>query len=208
MESTGTGSSTSSHRSHEKLSRDSHRFGGVKIGSAFFGWVTAMGISVLGTALLTAFGAGVGLATGTDLESAADSVAQNPDAVGWVSGIALVVVLLVAYYCGGYVAGRMARFNGVRQGVAVWVWAIVAALVVAGLTAFAGAKFDALGNLNGVPQFSVEGGQVTAVGLVALAIAVIIPLVGAILGGLAGMRYHRRIDRGAEALGRESDRPT
>ena len=48
-------------------------------------------------------------------------------------GIALLVVLFVAYYCGGYVAGRMARFNGARQGLAVWVWALVIAAVVAGV---------------------------------------------------------------------------
>ncbi|GLY41853.1 hypothetical protein Amsp01_078760 [Amycolatopsis sp. NBRC 101858] len=53
-------------------------------------------------------------------------------------------VLLVAYYCGGYVAGRMARFNGVKQGIAVWVWTIVmtvVALVVALVGGLAGMRF-------------------------------------------------------------------
>ena len=49
---------------------------------------------------------------------------------GLVGGIVLLVILFVAYYCGGYVAGRMARFHGARQGFAVWVWALVIAIVV------------------------------------------------------------------------------
>jgi hypothetical protein len=38
----------------------------------------------------------------------------------------LLVILFVAYYCGGYAAGRMGRFNGMKQGIAVWLWALVA----------------------------------------------------------------------------------
>ena len=46
----------------------------------------------------------------------------------------------VAYYCGGYVAGRMARFDGVKQGVAVWVWALVIAIIVTVLGAVGGSS--------------------------------------------------------------------
>jgi len=49
--------------------------------------------------------------------------------VGWIGAIALLVVLFVAYFSGGYVAGRMARFNGLKQGLAVWVWALVIAML-------------------------------------------------------------------------------
>lgn len=194
METTGSGSSTSSYRAHERLARERSQFGGIKVGSAFFGWITAMGITVLLTALLTAFGAGVGLATDTDLGTAADNVASNPDATAWVSAVVLVLVLLLAYFCGGYVAGRMARFSGMRQGMAVWLWAIIAAIVVAALSVFANVKFDAFGQLNGVPQLPMDGAM-TTLGWIALAIAVIVPLLGAILGGQAGMHYHRRVDR-------------
>lgn len=43
--------------------------------------------------------------------------------MGMVGIIVLGVIVLVAYYCGGYVAGRMARFDGMKQGLAVWLWA-------------------------------------------------------------------------------------
>ncbi|WP_372698596.1 hypothetical protein [Arthrobacter sp. JSM 101049] len=171
------------------------RFGGVKIGSAFFGWLTAMGMSVLLTALLAAAGAGIGLANGSSAEDLVNQASKNMEGVGVASAIALGIILLVAYYCGGYVAGRMARFNGIRQGVAVWVWAIVIALVLAGIGAIAGSQFNVLGSLNILPRVPLDEGALGAGGIVALVIAVLVPLVGAILGGLAGMRYHRRIDR-------------
>lgn len=194
METTGSGSSTADYRSNERLSRESQEFGGVKVGSTFFGWVVAMGMSVLLTALLTAFGAGVGLATKNDLGSAAENMARNPDAAAWISAAALVLVLFIAYFCGGYVAGRMARFHGGRQGVAVWVWAIVAAIVVATLTMAPGINFDAWRQLNGSPLVPQQW-NMGLLGWIVLAIALVIPLIAAVLGGHAGMRYHRRIDR-------------
>ena len=42
-------------------------FGGVKVGSAFFGWVAAMGIAVLLTALVAATGAAIGQSASGDL---------------------------------------------------------------------------------------------------------------------------------------------
>jgi MFS-type transporter involved in bile tolerance (Atg22 family) len=56
--------------------------------------------------------------------------------------IILMVILFVAYFCGGYVAGRMARFNGVKQGVAVWAWGIVIAVVLAVIGAIAGSQLN------------------------------------------------------------------
>jgi len=179
----------------EFRAEERRRFGGVKIGSAFFGWLTAMGMSVLLTALVAAAGAGIGLASGTDANALANQASQNIQSVGVAGGIALAVILLIAYFCGGYVAGRMARFNGIRQGVAVWVWAIVIALILAGIGAIAGSKFNVLGSLNILPRVPLDEGALTTGGIIALVIALLIPLVGAILGGLAGMRYHRRIDR-------------
>lgn len=171
------------------------RLGGVKIGSAFFGWLTAMGMSVLLTTLLAAAGAGIGLANGSSPGDLVDQASKNAGAISVPSAIALGVILLIAYYCGGYVAGRMARFNGIRQGVAVWLWAIVIALVLAAIGAIAGSQFNVLGSLNIMPRVPVSQGLLTAGGITALVIALLIPLLGAILGGLAGMRYHRKIDR-------------
>lgn len=103
----------------------------------------------------------------------------------------MLVVLLIAYYCGGYVAGRIARFNGIRQGFAVWIWTIVIAIVVA---VVAGSQYDILGNLDAFPRIPVDG-NIGAAGAIALGTAALASLVGALLGGLAGMRFHRKVDK-------------
>ena len=175
------------------------RFGGIKAGSAFFGWLTATGMSVLLIALLAAAGVVFGVATNSTV-SVDQAVQESQQAtgtaqtVGLVGAITLLVVLLVAYYCGGYVAGRMARFNGARQGLAVWLWGVLMALVIAAVAAIAGAQYDVFARLN-LPRLPVNEGQVTAVGLIAIGAAILAALIGAVLGGLAGMRFHRNVDK-------------
>jgi hypothetical protein len=96
----------------------------MKIGADFFGWLSAMGMAVLLTALLAAAGAAVGLGTGTTVEEAAEQAQQDPTGIGWAGLVGLLVILFVSYFAGGYVAGRMARFNGATQGLGVWLWAL------------------------------------------------------------------------------------
>jgi len=171
------------------------QFGGIKTGSAFFGWLAATGTAVLLTALVAAAGAAVGVANNTNVGQATTSVTKNANTVGIVGGIILLVVLFVAYYCGGYVAGRMARFSGAKQGLAVWLWAVVIAVVVAIVTAIAGSKYNVLSSLNSFPRIPVNEGTLTTGGIIALVAVAIVSLLAAILGGIAGMRFHREIDR-------------
>jgi hypothetical protein len=176
------------------VAREKEAYGGIKFGSAFFGWLTAMGTAVLLTALAAAAGAAFGLADDTDVGEVADQAASDPTTIGVVGGIVLAVVLFVAYYCGGYVAGRMARFNGAKQGLAVWLWAVVVAVVVAVLAAVVGDQYDVLGRLDSFPRIPVAEGDVTTAGIIALLVAAAVALAGAVLGGLAGMRFHRKVD--------------
>ncbi|MFP5312294.1 MAG: hypothetical protein ACLGH7_07805, partial [Actinomycetes bacterium] len=124
------------------VARQKERFGGIKVGSAFFGWLTATGMAVLLTALVAAAGTAVGLANNTNVNEAVNQAAQNGGTVGLVGIIVLLVILLLSYYSGGYVAGRMARFNGAKQGLMVWIWALIAAVVVAILGLVAGQQFN------------------------------------------------------------------
>jgi hypothetical protein len=184
---------SSSGRSVFKRERD--EFGGVKVGLAFFGWLTATGTAVMLTALVAAAGTAVGVATNTDATSATTQAAQDPKTVGIVGAVALLVVLFVAYYCGGYVAGRMARFHGVRQGLAVWLWAVAIAALVAVLAALAGNQYDVLSKLNSFPRIPVSQGNLTTGGLIALVVVAAGSLGGALMGGLAGMHFHRKVDK-------------
>ncbi|MDQ0848526.1 amino acid transporter [Arthrobacter sp. B3I9] len=174
------------------VAREKEQFGGIKIGSAFFGWLAATGMAVLLTAFVAAAGTAVGLATNTDVNEAVSGANQT---VGLVGVIALLVILFVAYYCGGYVAGRMARFNGAKQGFMVWIWAIIAAVVVAILGLIAGQQFNILANLNSFPRIPVNEGQLNTMSIIAAVVIALVALIGAVLGGLAGMHFHRKVDR-------------
>ena len=88
----------------------------------------------------------------------------------------------------------MARFNGAKQGLAVWLWGVLMALVIAAVAAIAGAQYDVFAQLN-LPRLPVNEGQVTAVGAIAIGAAILAALIGAVLGGLAGMRFHRKVDK-------------
>jgi len=176
------------------VAREKEQFGGIKVGSAFFGWLAATGMAVLLTALVAAAGTAVGLATNTNVNDAVNQ-ASNNQSVGIAGIIALLVVLFVSYYCGGYVAGRMARFNGARQGLMVWIWALIAAVIVAILAMTAGQQFNVLANLNSFPRIPVNEGELTTMSVIAAVVVAIVALIGAMLGGLAGMRFHRKVDR-------------
>ncbi|MET3720055.1 MULTISPECIES: YrzE family protein [unclassified Arthrobacter] len=176
------------------VAREKEQFGGVKVGSAFFGWLAATGMAVLLTALVAAAGTAVGLANNTDVNEAVNQMATN-GAVGWVGIIVLLVILFVSYYSGGYVAGRMARFNGARQGMMVWAWALIAAVVVALLGLIAGQQFNVLASLNSFPRIPINEGELTVTSIIAAVVVALVALVGAVLGGLAGMHFHRKVDR-------------
>jgi hypothetical protein len=188
------------------LEREKEEHGGVKVGSAFFGWLTATGMAVLLTALLAAAGTAVGVATGKSAGKATDQASKQADTVGLVGAIALLLIVFVAYYCGGYVAGRMARFQGAKQGVMVWLWALIIAIVVAIVGAAAGAKYNVLASLNSFPRLPIDEGTLSTAGIIALIAVAVVSLGGAVLGGLAGMRFHRKVDKtGLEANPRSSE---
>jgi hypothetical protein len=174
--------------------REREAFGGIKIGSAFFGWLAATGMAVLLTALVAAAGTAVGLATNADVNAAVGRAASN-QTVGIAGIIILLVILFASYYSGGYVAGRMARFNGAKQGFMVWIWALIAAVLVAVLGMIAGEQFNILAQLNSFPRIPVNEGQVTTTGIIAAIVVALVALLGAVLGGMAGMHFHRKVDR-------------
>jgi hypothetical protein len=186
----------------EVTHRQKKRFGGIKWGSAFFGWLTAIGTAVLLSALVAAAAAVFGLSWAGGPGQTAEQLDQAGGTVGITGAIIAAVVLFVAYYCGGYVAGRMARFSGVKQGIAVLVWTVVMAVLAAILVAVTDAQFNIP---DGLPRLPIEDGTLTAAGIIAALIVLAVSLVGAILGGLAGMRFHRKVDRTGFDAGTDDD---
>ncbi len=175
----------------EALAAQRASFGGIKWGAAFFGWLSANGLAVLLIALLGAAGVVLGLAQGVD---SADEAAAQAETIGLGGAIALLVVLFLAYLAGGYVAGRMARFDGIRQGVAVWLIGLVVVAALAAAGAIAGAQYNVLQELD-LPRIPIEEGTATTGAIATLAAIVVATLLGAVVGGKLGDRYHRKVDR-------------
>jgi hypothetical protein len=173
----------------ETQKRQRDEFGGLHWGSAFFGWLVAVGIATLLTALLSAAGAAVGLTQGADTQDAT----TNADTIGILGGIVLLAILLIAYYAGGYVAGRMSRFSGPKQGLGVWIIALAVTVVLAVAGAVLGAEYNVLSQLN-LPRIPIGEGALTTGGLIALAAIVLGTLLAAVAGGKAGTHYHRKVD--------------
>jgi MFS family permease len=169
--------------------RQREEFGGLNWGSAFFGWLVAIGVAALLTSILSAAGAAIGLTSTSSSEASSQA-----STIGIVGGVLLLVMLMIAYYAGGYVAGRMSRFDGPRQGLGVWLIGLIVTVVLAVAGVVLGAEYNVLEQLN-LPRIPVDEGSLSTGGLIALAAIVIGTLLAAIAGGKQGTHYHRKIDR-------------
>jgi amino acid transporter len=170
--------------------RQREEFGGLNWGAAFFGWLVAVGMAAVLIGIVAAAGAAIGLTeevTGSDTPGSAEEI-------GLVGGILLLLVLTISYYCGGYVSGRMSRFDGGRQGIGVWVIGLLVTILLAVLGAIAGSEYNVLSRLD-APRIPVDEGSLTTGGIIALIAVVVVSIVAAVLGGKAGERYHTKIDR-------------
>ncbi|MGF9660652.1 hypothetical protein AAIH25_02145, partial [Arthrobacter crystallopoietes] len=190
---------TSAYRPVTPLDRDTmyvnqrQAYGGVKVGSAFFGWLSAAALTVLLFSIAAGIVAAVGYNSGA-LPQDPRSLASDNSALGITAIVVALVLLFIAYFGGGYVAGRMARFDGLRQGLAVWVWAIVMA-VLATVIGLATGGMDLVNTVTGSAALSSMVQDLSVPGLITLGVVLLVTLAGALLGGLAGMRFHRKVDR-------------
>jgi hypothetical protein len=158
--------------------RQRDEYGGINWGASFFGWVVAIGIGVLLTAIVSAAGAAIGLTNGNTAKS-------NADTIGIVGGALLIAIAVISYYAGGYVAGRMSRFDGARQGFGVWLIGLLVTLAVAAAGAILGDQYNVFEQLN-LPRIPVSTSDLTTGGAIALAAIVLGSLIGAVLGGKVG----------------------
>ena len=172
----------------EAAARD--RFGGINWGAAFFGWLVAVAVAALLTGVAGAAASALG--TTPDLTPVGSRASLVALAV-------LLALLLLGYYAGGYVAGRMSRFDGGMQGFGMWLLGLVVAGAVVGLGVVLGPRYDlrARADVSSVAVSAEQlGWQVLAgAGLLVLAAT----LLAAVLGGSVGRRYHQRVDRVAHA---------
>jgi len=166
------------------------KFGGVNIGASFFGWIVAMGIAILLTSIVGAIGSAVGFAGNLSQTDAQ----RQAGTIGIASAIVLLLVLMVAYYAGGYVAGRMSRFDGGRQGFVVWLIGLLVTIAAAVLGTVFGSQYNILDRVS-LPRLPVSLDQIGWGALITAVAVILLTLLAAVMGGKVGHRYHDRVDR-------------
>ena len=174
---------TAPETAHEK-------YGGVNAGAAFFGWLVAVAITILLSGIIGAVAAAVSDqadVTQNDAERAANTI-------GLVAAIILVAVLALAYYTGGYVAGRMSRFDGARQGLGVWVIGLVVTLIAVAVGWVFGDQYNVLDRVD-LPRIPIPTDQVSSGGLITGLVVIVVTALAAMAGGTVGRRYHVKVDR-------------
>ena len=163
------------------ISRARDDFGGIDVPATVAGTLAALGTAVLLGGLLAGAGS-FGYQQGV--------VGEDLSLGGLIAGL---VTLVVAFLVGGWVAGRMARYDGGRNGLMTALWFVVLAAVAGALGAWAGAEYDVFSDVQLPQWFSDDATSWQAV--LSGAVAIVVMFVAGFLGGKAGERYHRKADR-------------
>jgi membrane protease YdiL (CAAX protease family) len=170
-------------------------YGGVDWLGSFIGCIFAV---VCGAVLLL-------LLSGIVLAPLSFTLDLQGQEIGTAAIVGLVIVglsLFLAYFAGGYVAVRLVRFDGGRNGAATVVWSILLG-VIFGVFSFLLAGFLPGGISESLESFRESSvlpsvNSLVELGLLGAGIAVgalLLMLLGGFLGGSLGTRYHTRIDQ-------------
>jgi hypothetical protein len=176
-------------RRREVRRRERQEFGGrIQWEAVFFGLLSAVGLA----ASLLAMVLGGLVASGvTSFHAEAASLVDHVMTAG---GVIPIAILALSYLTGGYVAARMARFDGWRQGLGIWLLSVLMALAVAIAAWIAGGNIDPTKSI-ALPSNPIDEGPLSQSGWAILAVAALVPLLFAIVGGVLGERFHRAVDR-------------
>src|SRR5919107_978649 len=98
---------------------------------------------------------------------------------------------MIAYYAGGFLGGRMSRFDGARQGAGTWLMGLLITVLLGVIAAVLGSEYNVLSQLN-LPRIPVGSETLTPGGIVATLVVLAGTLLAAMLGGKVGERYHRK----------------
>jgi hypothetical protein len=177
------------------------RFGGMSLGAQLVGMLTAF-------ATLLLLGGLWGAAVGTIAYQTANDNSATAVSIGAV--IAGILILFLAFLAGGWAAGRMARYDGGRNGLMTVVWFLVLGAILAALGVWAGSAYNVVANVNLPNWFGNwwHSSNVTTGAVISGIVAILAAFLGAYVGGQIGEHYNEKVDR-TIALNRPgSMRPT
>lgn len=160
------------------------RFGGIDVPATLVGMLTALSTVLILAGLIGAAVGAVGYQTGLEAD------AQDLSTWSLIGGVA---VLFVGYLVGGWAAGRIARYDGAKNGFVTGVWTLLFGGIMAALGAWVGSDYDVFRNVD-LPQW-FDSDAFTTAAIVSGIAAILAMFVGGTLGGAWGAFYHRRADR-------------
>jgi hypothetical protein len=155
------------------------RFGGLDLPAALAGMLSTVGLTVLLGAAATAV-----VAMRHDSGVARNTLWN----ASWITAAAIVALSLLV---GGWVAGRIARYDGIANG---WLSALCFTLLMGGLAAtgnWADNRWNLLDSVT-APSWATDPTRFGEVAACVVGVAVVLLASG--LGGLLGAAYHRRAD--------------
>jgi hypothetical protein len=167
-------------------------FGRISFVSALAGVMVAYGAMVVLLSAAAAIAEAAGVADQLRLDN------WTWTRLGLGSAAVVVAATLIAYLFGGYVAGRMARRAGLLNGLATFLLAVFLLAALGTLVALQTGPDQVATELRGagIPASVDELGAVASVAGLGSLIAM---LVGAVLGGKLGERWHTKLTRRAAA---------
>lgn len=166
------------------------RFGGLNVGAAFFGWLVAVGIAALLGSIIGAIATAVGYNSNVSQSDAQ----RQAGTIGITAAIVLLIVLLLAYYAGGYVAGRMSRYDGGRQGFGVWLIGLLVTIVAVVAGWVFGSAYNIFSRVN-LPSVPLSNRDASVGAIITALVVIVVTLLAAVAGGKVGRRYHSKVDR-------------
>lgn len=113
----------------------------------------------------------------------------NVERVGIAGAVLVGAVLFTAYLFGGYVAGRMARRAGAANGLLVFFLGGVVAGGIGILVRLFADTSDIVQNLRNI-GFPTSGQDVRDAGALVAVVSIVAMMLGSVLGGIAGERWH------------------
>lgn len=158
------------------------RFGGIDFPASLVGMLAALALMLLLGGLVGAVIGGIGYQMGLEGD-------RDLSIAGLIAG---VFVLFLSFFVGGWAAGRMARYDGAKNGFMTALWTLLVAGALAGLGAWLGAEYNVFDRLALPRWFSSDG--LAPAALVTGLLSLLAMFAGAILGGVRGEHYHRRAD--------------
>lgn len=173
------------HDADVRMETTRDRFGGIDVPATLVGALVALAVTAILGAVAGAV-LGITIFGDTTDTTAIQSSDVLPAAI--VGGL----VLALAYFIGGWAAGRVARYNGARNGIVAALWTLLFAVAAGFGASYFGDRYDVMSSI-GVPNWMTSDTAMTG-GIIGGIAAVVLMVLFAALGGRRGEVYHHRAD--------------